>query len=177
MMRIISLFLFSIFFLIFLPNSAQADIGLPMLAIVWPGSWILILPIIILEALIAKRILNSNWGLAFKISGAANAVSTIVGIPITWFALALIFWLLGIFAFYLPLPESMQVAIMIPFYTLWLPPIVEKHIWLIPLSATILCLPFFFASFILEKMVAGKLASELPKGTIRIWALKSNLYS
>ena len=151
--------------------------GLPMLAIVWPGSWLLFLPIIILEALIGKRILNINWGLAFKISSAANAASTIVGIPITWFALALPFWLIGAFALYLPLPESINVAIMMPFYALWLPPIAEKQIWLIPLSATILCLPFFYASFILEKKIAAKLTSGVPSELIRIWAFKSNLYS
>ena len=159
------------------PNYACADMGLPMLAVVWPGAWILLLPIIILEATIARRVLDINWKRSLKISAAANVASTIAGIPIIWLGMLLPLWVIGAIIFYLPLPENVKLYLMIPFYAIWLPPISEKQSWMIPLSAAILCIPFFYASFKIETVVVRRMLSDFRIEEIKKWAWKANLYS
>ena len=163
--------------LLLTPCQAHADMGLPMLAVVWPGSWILFFPITILEALVARRILNINWKQSMKISSVANAISSVAGIPITWLGLMLPFWLFSALIFYLPLPESIKLHLMIPFYALWLPPVTEKHLWMVPLSATLLCVPFFYASVKIETKVAKKMLTEFQIEAIKKWVWKANIYS
>jgi hypothetical protein len=75
---------------LFAPASAEANIGLPMIAVFLPPMWVALVPIILLEAtLIARR-----KGIPFKTSvggtAVANVVSTIVGVPLLWFVLATI---------------------------------------------------------------------------------------
>jgi hypothetical protein len=163
--------------LLLAPSQAHADMGLPMLAVVWPGSWILFIPITILEAAVARKILNTNWKQSLKISAVANAASSVAGIPIAWLSLLLPFGLLGALIFYLPLPESIKPYLMIPFYALWLPPITAKQAWMVPLSAAILCIPFFYASIIIETGVGKKMLASSEIEIIRKWAWKANVYS
>ena len=47
-----------ILILILLPTVAQADAGLPMLALLWPAFWVLFIPIVIIEAWVARRIIE-----------------------------------------------------------------------------------------------------------------------
>lgn len=61
-----------------------ADSGLPMLAVMAPPMWGLLLLIVPLEALIAERILSIPKSKSLKVSAIANCVSTIVGVPLTW---------------------------------------------------------------------------------------------
>ncbi|MGC4000105.1 MAG: RHS repeat-associated core domain-containing protein [Anaeromyxobacter sp.] len=42
--------------LVLLPTPARADAGIPMLALLWPASWVLFLPVVALEAWLARRI-------------------------------------------------------------------------------------------------------------------------
>jgi len=163
--------------LLLAPRQAHADMGLPMLAVVWPGSWILFIPITILEAAVAKKVFSINWKQSLKVSAIANVTSSVAGIPITWLALMLPFGLFSAAVFYLPFPESTKNYLMIPFYALWLPPITAKQAWMVPLSATILCLPFFYASLIIETRVAEKMLAAFQIEIIRKWAWKANVYS
>ena len=82
--------LFSIILYVLAPAIAQADAGLSMLALLWPLSWIAFIPVVIIEAWIAKRILDLTWKQSFIKTGIANAYSTIVGIPLTWVSLVFI---------------------------------------------------------------------------------------
>jgi hypothetical protein len=50
--------------------------------LVWPITIVLLLPIIVVEAKYARRRLNLSGGQAFRVFGAANAASTVIGLPI-----------------------------------------------------------------------------------------------
>src|SRR5438046_3127931 len=68
-----------------LPVPAQANVGLPMIV---PMGFLMIaalLPIIGIEAWVISVRLDVGFGVALAASGAANAVSTIIGIPLNWF--------------------------------------------------------------------------------------------
>lgn len=75
-----------------LPTVAEANAGVPMLALIWPASWILFMPIVLVEGAVARRVFGVAWPRAIRLAAGANAVSTLAGIPATWlFLLALEF--------------------------------------------------------------------------------------
>ena len=59
----------------FWPTSAQADAGIPMLTLVWLLSWMAFVPIVLIEAYLAWRMLDMSFGDAVKLSAKANAWS------------------------------------------------------------------------------------------------------
>jgi hypothetical protein len=65
---------------------------------------------------------------------------------------------------------------MAPFYVLWLPPLAESQRWLLPLISASLCVPLFFASVWVEKMVALRFSGLMPE-SVRSWAWRANLLS
>src|SRR5208337_3232173 len=68
------------------PVPTFADAGLPMIMIVWPAMIVLLVPIIAVEAMVARRKLTVPVEPAILISTAANGASTIVGLPLAWVA-------------------------------------------------------------------------------------------
>ena len=66
------------------PDVAHADTGVPMLALMAVPTWVSLLVIIPLEALIARKLIRSGWLDSLKLSSIANLISTVVGVPLTW---------------------------------------------------------------------------------------------
>jgi hypothetical protein len=156
---------------------ASANAGVPMLYLVWPGSWVLFVPIVVVEAIVARRLLGLAVRRSLALSAVANAASTLVGIPATWGALLLVELVatsggkeygLGtvprkIFAFTVQAP--------------WLGPYENDLDWLIPSAAIFLCIPFFFVSVLIERFVAWKMAPTCPPATVSRWGWRANLLS
>src|SRR5690349_8117178 len=61
-----------------------ANMGVPMIAIYWPPAWLAFVPVVAIEAWWARRVLGNSWRKAITSTFVANAVSTLVGIPIVW---------------------------------------------------------------------------------------------
>ncbi len=59
-----------------------ADAILPSLALIWPITILLLVPIIGIEAQYARSRLNLSFGRAFRVFGVANVASTIIGLPL-----------------------------------------------------------------------------------------------
>ncbi len=167
-------FVFFTWLCILAPTMAQADAGVPMLALLWPASWMAFIPVVIIEAWIAKRILGLMWKPALFRTGLANAASTLIGIPLTWGALLLIE--LGISgggkAFGIgTLPKKLfAVIVQAP----WLIPYEENLDWMVPAAAIVLLVPFFFASVFIERWAFDR-KRQLEKPLVRLWSWKANL--
>jgi len=158
------------------PVVAIADAGVPLVAVAWPASWMLLLPIIAVEAVVARRVLRLEWDRSFKISAAANAASTLLGIPLTW---ALTFAVTAVPAFLAGrfLPDDVAVIIAAPMYATWLPPVQKNTVWMIPTALALLCVPFLLTSVWLEGKIARKMVSTVTTADIRRWAWCANLLS
>ena len=175
--RIHSIIVMTLAMIAIISSSANADVGLPMIYLVWPASWVLLPVIIILEALVAKHMLHVGWK-SLKISAVANIVSTIVGIPITWFML-----LVGeIVLMKLPLqgvhlPSSVGGILTIVLISPWLIPDDQNMHWMVYAAAAAHCIPFFFMSVWCECKVACLLLKEQPRKVIKRWAWRANLWS
>ena len=162
-------------FLFFLaPAIAHADAGVPMLALLWPASWIAFIPVVMIETWIAKRILDLMWKQAFIRTGIANALSTIVGIPLTWGALTVIEIVLsgGGRAYGLEtLPKKLfAVVVQAP----WLIPYESDLEWMIPSAAIVLLIPFFFVSVFIEREIFDR-KKQLDSALVKEWSWKANL--
>lgn len=136
-----------------------ADMGIPMIIITLPGMLILLLPVIVVEAVVISRRLSLPINKVFKATAAANASSTIVGVPVTW---GLLFLFEGLVMLGLsqipditnlnwnsPLAEVVGTILSAP----WIGPSEESASWAIPLAILVLLIPFFFASVLIERRV------------------------
>jgi hypothetical protein len=158
------------------PGLAMADAGVPMLAVTWPGSWLLLVPVVILEAAVARRVLGQEWRASLRLSVFANVASAVFGVPLSWFLPGIPLVLLGGLAVSV-LPRWLGVVFAVPMHFFWLPPIAESQYWLIPCAAALLCIPAYVVSVWLERWVAAKALPDLPTETIQAWALKANRLS
>jgi len=163
----------SLFLLGGLAPSASANVGVPMLAVVWPASWWLLVPVILLESLVAVRLLRVGFVRGARVVGIANLLSTLAGIPITWGILVLVQMLLG-WGDARWMPDSLTGALAaVTLQSPWLMPFEEQLRWMVPAAAAVLCVPFFLMSIIAEGPVVGVLLDLDGKDTWR-WAWRAN---
>jgi len=161
---------------------AHADVGVPMLAVMWPAAWLLLLVIVPVEGYFARRILSLDWRAALGLSLRANLVSTLVGIPLTWFVLLLVEFGTG-YAVYLlkvdeaSVPSVVQRAVAITVLAPWLGPGDWLSAWIVPAAAAYLCIPFFFASVLIENRVALRRLGPLEAPRVRKWSWYANGFS
>lgn len=156
-----------------LPFPARANAGVPMLLLVWPASWVLFIPIVAIEAWIARRIVAMTIGRSVLATAVANAASTLAGIPLVWALLVLIELLasgggeaLGMSSFWLRVyAVTVQAAWLIPYES-------DLH-WMVPTAAIVLLVPFFFASVFVERLVFRWFCRAQPE-LARRWSWVAN---
>jgi len=153
-----------------------------MLALVWPASWALLIPIVLVEALVARRVLGLGWKEALRRTGVANLASTLVGIPLTWGALVLAETVAQAAAEASPYLGKLSVntipgKIATVFITApWLYPYESELGWMIPTAAVLLLEHFFLVSVWVEGRYFDRKA-ELPKEQVKRWSWHANLLS
>lgn len=154
MKRLILLFAVLVLF----PSSmAQANMGLPMVAIFLPPMWLALVPIILVEAYIVARLTVSSLPRAVAGTAVANALSTIVGIPVMWVVLAICE--IALFSFSQPGGSSFwsklfETVVQAP----WLGPNESQMYWMIPAALAVLAIPFFLSSVFIEAPIVRRVA-------------------
>lgn len=154
-------------------STAYANIGVPMLAVVWPVSWLLLLPIIFIEAKIACNIANLPFKRGTISSVWANCISSLVGIPLCWGAMLAIQFVIpdgnsgrGLATFG---DRLFAVTVQSP----WLVPYKSEMYWMIPAASAFLLIPFFLISVYIERWVFKK-ASGCSLEVASRWAWLAN---
>lgn len=157
-------------------SPAYANIGAPMIFLVWPASWALLLLIIPTEAVVCMRVMRVRYSRALKVVGVANLASTLIGIPITWILLVGIEMLM-LLAMRNGLPHNINVSIRAALNTIimspWVAPF-EGEYWLVPASCGVLCVPFFFMSVWAENLAARRFFKKEQHGEVKRWAWLAN---
>ncbi len=159
--------------LLFSPTIAHADAGVPMLALIWPASWALFIPIVAIEAWVAHRIVNLDWKTCIKTVGVANALSTLIGIPLTWGALVIIEMIFSQGGRAYGIDTLSGKIIAVTLQAPWLIPYESDLDWMIPAASIVLLIPFFFASVFIERWLFG-LKREVDKTMIKLWSWRAN---
>jgi hypothetical protein len=152
-----------------------ADAGVPMLFVTMPAMLIALAPIIGMETLlICRRLAYRPWPV-LRATAAANVLSTIVGIPITWLALLACEMLIGITVSSIPaLDKSHSPAMQVVGFILsaaWLPPMTGNNWWAVPLATLVLLVPFFFVSvwteyYVMQRMLPVAATEAAQEGEI-----------
>lgn len=152
---------------------AHANMGIPMLAVVWPVMWILLVPIILMEAAVGTKLLHLEFIHALRIAAIANLISTLIGVPVTWLLL-MIFELRvgkggGVYGLDTLQGRLLSVTLQSP----WVLPYEEK--WVIPAASLFLCIPFCMMSVWAEFNSAQWYThNRLPKQELLIWSWTAN---
>lgn len=147
---------------------AWANMAIPTVVAVWPASWQLLLPIVLIETLVAMRVMGLPFVVGFKAVGRANVISTLIGIPVTG---------IGLFLF--------QIAVMS--ITKWQPHtplgefvsaigawVEDTPLWMVPASVGVVCVPFFFMSVYVERRSMEKHLPEHDRSIVKRWAWQAN---
>jgi hypothetical protein len=169
--------------IIALPSPAAADVGMPMIVLVWPGAWVLFLPVVALESVVAHRLLKLSAGRALRVSFVANLVSTLAGIPVTWLLLLMLQWLIvGVALNVLPETPSTRVQALLPwilgpFTAPWVGASDWSDMWMLVAAAMWLCVPFFFASVWIERRMALRILGPTYVAAAGSWSWQANLLS
>lgn len=70
--------------------TASANAGIPMLALSWPVQWLAFFPVVAGEAAMLSSALERPYHQTLKLVAIANLASTLVGVPVAWFAMLLL---------------------------------------------------------------------------------------
>lgn len=165
----------SLFLAFIPPMQLVANAGLPMIGIYWPPAWLALIPVVAIEAWWARRELANSWAKAIASTLLANLISTLIGIPLTWFVWATIE--LRFFGTALGLDNPAKAIYAVTVQAGWLIPY-ENHLWwMIPCAAMALTAVFFAASVVIEWIVMRCIQREADARSLRRWAWKGNLIS
>ena len=146
-----------------------------MIAAYWPPAWLALIPVVLIEALAGFRILRANFFRVLIASAAANLFSTVLGVPITWFVLALIelFAFGSARGFETPLQKLYAVTVQSP----WLMPYGEQSPWIVPVAAAVLSIPMYIMSVLSEYIITRFFFRSLTRKIIWRWQLVGNAFS
>lgn len=145
-----------------------------MIFVIAPSSWVLLLLIIPIEAVVGIWIMRQPFVALLKVSAKANAFSTIVGIPITWALLTLIEMIFAGTAqgVETPLKKIYTITVQSP----WLIPYESEFRWMGPGAAAFLCIPFFFMSVWCERWIANKnFVDDKSETRVNRWIWTANI--
>lgn len=161
---------------------AQANAGLPMLWVLWPFAIAAIIPVVLLEAWVVCRGTGVTWRVGLWEMSKANAVSTLVGLPLTWVALVALEYL----AAYLTMatkisdgypPSWVGEVGAIVMSAPWLGPFRTGGHWIVPVATATLLAPFFFVSAWVEALMVKKAFRDLGNTGWRRVIWRANLVS
>lgn len=167
----------------FYASPAIANVGLPMLTIVWPGMIIVLIPIIFIESYCLRAMLKLPFAKSLKLMTVANLESTIIGIPLTWVALLLIEFVVGLagwlfFKIGVELPKILAYIFSITLGAAWLTPFAEPHAhWIVPAASLFLLIPFYFVTWYVEYRCLKKRIKKSKPPTLKRVVRNINLIS
>ena len=135
-----------------------ADAGLPMIFVSYPAMLIALLPVIALETIVFNRTLRGGIKKIISRVGFANAVSTIIGFPLTW-----LLWVVLSLGFWEPLNHLVRdqsvakLVLRVTVFGMWLAPYGHDLYWMMPTAVMVGLIPAFFTSVGIEGWMLTRL--------------------
>ena len=153
-----------------------ANIGVPMLfpQVILMG--IAFVPVVLIESFVVRHTVSLTLPQAVKDVAIANLWTTLLGVPLAW----LVMLLLGIvttrgYALGLDSPAKMLAAVTLQ--AAWLIPYEENFFWMIPCAATVLLIPCFVLSVMIERFVLARRWKEVDRRLVFSTVLRANTWS
>jgi hypothetical protein len=155
-------------------SPALANAGTPMLALAWPAYWIALLPMIAVQAMVLRRLLEIDWPRALKVSTFGNLWSTFLGVPIVWFMLLAVELLAGVVMGALHASRTWD-YILFPLMAAWLGP--TQNAWVVYAAFAVLAIPFCAVAILIEGRVASVVLAGLPAHRVRAAIWRATMWS
>lgn len=155
---------------------ARANSGVPMLFVTLPAMLIALIPIILVEASVLARRLDTSAASLLKSAAIANVTSTVVGLPLAWVALVALQLVSGGGSSRgLDTPAMKLLAV--TWQSPWLIPYERDLYWMLPAASLVLLVPFFFTSYLVEAPIVTRLEGTYPRAKVRVAVLSANIRS
>ena len=152
-----------------------ADIGVPMITLVLPAAWVLLIPVIFVEALIGIRITKIPFRRSLGVATTSNVFSTLLGVPLAWLAMALVE---GLYFGAARGTDSLWAKIYaVTVQSPWLIPYEKDLVWMVPIAGVMLAIPLCLMSIVSEYFVTKLMLPELPSTLKWQWMWKANVAS
>lgn len=136
------------------PTVALANMGVPMIAIVYPGMGIMLIPVIVLEVVVLRRRLSAPLWPTAIMTPVSNLASTAVGVPLTWALLLGLQIFTGGSGTGPSFDTFVGKLLAVTWQAPWMMPYEADMYWMIPAAILFLPVPFFFASWLIEYCVS-----------------------
>jgi hypothetical protein len=145
-----------------------ANVGLPMIAVLLPPAWLALIPIVLIEAAVGVRTIQAPFRRTVLAAAVANFVSTMLGIPLVWFVLAVVQWhWIGM--------ASRDTAPVLN--AAWLPPYERDLGWMAPIAVLVLSLPMWLMSVVSEWFVVKRFFPSVARRDLWRWMWRGNTVS
>jgi hypothetical protein len=158
------------------PNVVLANAGLSMLRVQFPAMLCALVPVIMVEIMVARRMLRLDTARAAAAVVPANLVSTVLGFPLLWLLLLVIQILVGggtargLSSFW---SRLYSVTVQAP----WLIPYGHDLNWMVPVASVYLLIPAFFASVFIERWICSLIWRDQAKSRLRRFSWRAHFVS
>jgi hypothetical protein len=159
------------------PAPARADAGIPMIVLTFPPMLMSLVPVILLEAALLSRILKLGFKASLPPAVVANAVSTVIGFPLSWFLMLALELLTtgGGTAWGIASIPGKVVAVTLQ--AAWLIPYEKELWWMIPAAAAFGLVPAYFISVFIEAAIVRRYFRQETRAKLRAAVVRANLAS
>jgi hypothetical protein len=153
-----------------------ANIGIPM---IFPQFVLMALafgPVVLVESVLIRGPMSLSPLSALKGAAVANLWTTLLGVPLAWLVMLVIgIVTTGGYALGLDSPAKGLAAVTLQ--AAWLIPYEEHLFWMIPAAATVLLIPSFVISVLIERRVLERRWEAVDRALVRSAVLRANIWS
>jgi hypothetical protein len=153
---------------------AYANIGVPMIFITLPMMVVGLIPVIGIETFVFRKKLAVSLRQTVRTVTVINLVSTLIGIPLTWFLLVVLQIVTGGGGAH-GLKTLHAKFLAVTWQAPWLIPYETDMYWMIPSAILFLLIPFFFASWLVEYQVAWRILRDFDRKDVKKAVFWANL--
>ena len=154
-----------------------ANVGVPMVfsQVILMG--FAFLPVVLIESVIVRKQLAIPPRRVLKDVGVANLCTTLLGVPLAWGAMLLLELAStnGGTALGMDSPAKMLAAVTLQ--AAWLVPYEDELHWMIPAASSVLLIPCFVLSLIIERWVLVRRWKEREHPAVFSAVLRANVWS
>jgi hypothetical protein len=153
-----------------------ANVGIPMIFPQLLLMCIVFVPVVLIESVIAAKSINIPFSRAVKDVSLANLVTTIIGVPIAWVFMLFIDSVFTGGGMY-KLDNLEEIILSVTLKAAWLAPYEGQLHWMIPAAATVLLIPCFIVSLIIEYLILVMRWPEKDHSAVFSVVLRANIWS
>jgi hypothetical protein len=153
-----------------------ANVGVPM---IFPQVVLMafaLVPVVLIESAFVRKPMGIPIHRVFLDVGLANVCTTILGVPLAWgVMLGLHMLTTGGYALGMDTPAQMLAAVTLQ--AAWLIPYEDQLFWMIPAAATVLLIPCFLVSVLIERWVLVRRWRNHERRAVFSAVLRANVWS